>query len=126
MCAIAKTKVSELISEVSAAITKSKGDSRFNHIRYPEQALFRLEQAYLWTRLHNTTSGHQLVLAGLKRAALELHGFLLWHRYYSTMPCSLDQCGREPSWKGYQTCGVYVENISDYNSFGRLGVAVFH
>ena len=126
MCAIAKAKVYELIAEVSAVIAKSKGDSRFDRIRYPEQALFRLEQAYLWTRLNNTTSGHQLILIGLKRAVLELHGFLLWHKYYSTMTFSPGQRRTEPSRKSYPMRGVYVDNIADYNSFGRLGVAVFH
>ena len=126
MCAIAKTKVYKLIAKVSTVIAKSKGDSCFDCIHYPEQALFRLEQAYLWTCLNDTTSSHQLVLIRLKRAALELHGFLLWHKYYSTMTFSPDQCRREPSRKSYPMRGVYVDNIADYNSFGRLSVPVFH
>ena len=80
MRAVIKERVAALTAEVERIIDDLKDDNSYHSIRMPTQALFHLQQAYYWNLLPGTVSrvGHTLVLAGLKRAVYELHGFLLW------------------------------------------------
>jgi hypothetical protein len=120
---VLKALVAELISCTSITISAIKQDPKFKSIRIPEQAVFHLEQASLWIRIQNTEAGHRLVLAALKRATLELHGFLLWHRDQSVV--SRGTRASDAFTKHYRTRGVFVNNIRDYELFNRFRVAVF-
>ena len=121
---IVKEKVAELIVRVAPIVSAVKDDASCLSVRIPEQAVFRLEQAYLWNRLHNSEAGHRLVLAGLKRATLELHAFILWHRDQSIFTNSNGQPPSDAFTKDYRTRGIYVNTVTDYDRFGRFGVAV--
>jgi len=79
MRAVVKEKVFVLIADVRQAIDELEKCPASHCTHLPEQALFCLQQAYYWNILPRTVTaaGHLLVLAGLKRAVLELHGFLL-------------------------------------------------
>jgi hypothetical protein len=114
MRTVIKTKVNELMTQVSTVFSSVRADGAFDAIRIPEQALFRLEQAYLWNRLHNSEAGHRLVLAGLKRAAMELHAFLLWRDHVQ---------GRFH--KSYGRRGVYVNSLTEFDHLRTSGVPVY-
>ena len=122
---IVREKVTELTACVAPIISTVEADVGRLSIRIPEQAVFRLEQASLWSRLHNSEAGHRLVLAGLKRAALELHGFILWHHDQSKSNNSNATPQSHSFAKGYSTRGLYVNTIPDYDRFSRFGIAVF-
>jgi hypothetical protein len=114
MRTVIKTKVTELMAQVSAVFSSVRADGAFDAIRIPEQALFRLEQAYLWNRLHNSEAGHRLVLAGLKRSVMELHAFLLWRDHVQ---------GRFH--KTYRRHGVYASLITEFNRLRTSRVPVY-
>jgi hypothetical protein len=80
---VVKTQVDTLSERVGEVIAEL-GSDLSHRVRLPEQALFHLKQAYYWNSLPgtNTECGHRLILAGMKRAAMELHGFILWYRDY--------------------------------------------
>ena len=120
---IVKEKVAELIANVSPVISAVKNDRNCLDVRIPEQALFRLEQAYLWNRLRNSEAGHRLVLAGLKRAVLELHAFILW--YHDQSIVTTEKYQLDAFTKSYRTRGVYVNNVPEYDHLRRFGIAVF-
>jgi len=82
MTRVVKTQVDDLITRVRPLITQLDDDPNTRFVRPPEQALFYLQQARYWNSLPgtNTERGHRLILSGMKRAVMELHGFILWHR----------------------------------------------
>jgi hypothetical protein len=125
MRAIVKEQVFALISEVRRVIDNLHQNPDFHFIRMPEEALFRLKQAYYWNLLPDTVTniGHTLILAGLKRAVYELHGFLLWRKDDAIRVEPLPHQGYFA--KLYGTRGVIVDNYRDYNAVGRFGVAVY-
>jgi hypothetical protein len=114
MRTLIKTKVTELMAQVSTVFSSVRANGAFDAIRIPEQALFRLEQAYLWNRLHNSEPGHRLVLAGLKRSVMELHAFILWRDHVQ---------GRFR--KTYRRRGVYVNSMAEFDHLRTSGVPVF-
>jgi hypothetical protein len=124
MRAIVKEKVFALISAVRQATNDANNNPDLKSIRMPEQAIFRLQQAYYWNLLPGTvtTIGHVLVLAALKRAAYELHGFLLWLKD-NTLTDLSPQKGQFK--KPYKTRGVIVKNARDYHALSRMGVSVY-
>jgi hypothetical protein len=121
MCNLLKLKVRALLLFVRTIALSIKRDPDFRLIRIPEQAMFHLEQAYLWLRLENTMAGHRLALAGLRRAILELHGFILW---YKDEPTNVENRDWNLLKKSYPSRGVYVDCLVDYNLIGRFGVPV--
>jgi len=125
MRAVIREGVSALMADVQGAIDNIKDNDRYRSIRMPTQALFHLQQAYYWNILPGTVTkiGHTLVLAGLKRAVCELHGFLLWIKDRD-MPVKTQMLPRFCG-KPYSTRGVYVDNIKDYHAIGQYGVAVY-
>ena len=125
MQAIIREGVSALTADVKRAIDNIKDNDRYHSIRMPTQALFHLQQARYWNLLPGTVTkiGHTLVLAGLKRAVYELHGFLLWIRDRD-IPVETQPLQRFRG-KSYSTRGVYVDNTNDYNAIGQHGVAVY-
>jgi hypothetical protein len=125
MRAVIREGVSALMADVQCVIDNIKDNDRYRSIRMPTQALFHLQQAYYWNILPGTVTkiGHTLVLAGLKRAVYELHGFLLWIKDRD-MPVETQLLQRFRG-KPYSTRGVYVDNANDYHAIGQYGVAVY-
>jgi hypothetical protein len=113
------------MARVAAIIPVVEADVGCLPVRIPEQAVFRLEQAYFWSHLHNSEAGHHLVLAGLKRATLELHGFILWHHERLRSTNSNATLPSYTFMKDYPTRGLYVNTVADYERFCRSSVAVF-
>jgi hypothetical protein len=114
MRTLIKTKVTELMAQVSTVFSSVRANGAFDAIRIPEQALFRLEQAYLWNRLHNSEPGHRLVLAGLKRSVMELHAFLLWRDHVEGKPHTT-----------FRRRGVYVNSMTEFDDLRTSGVPVY-
>jgi hypothetical protein len=114
MRAVIREGVSALTADVERAIDNIKDNNHYRSIRMPTQALFHLQQAHYWNILPGTVTkiGHTLVLAGLKRAVYELHGFLLWIRDRD-IPIETQPLQRFRA-KLYSMRGVYVENTNDY------------
>jgi hypothetical protein len=125
MRSLVKEQVFALRSAVQKAISVLEEYAALSYVRIPQQALFRLEQAYYWNLLPGTVteSGHILILSGIKRATYELHGFLLWLRDITASMESPDSL--EDFSKPYKTRGVFVDNAIDYNTISRYGVAVY-
>jgi hypothetical protein len=113
---VVKTQVDTLSERVGEVIAEL-GSDLSHRIRLPEQALFHLKQAYYWNSLPgtNTECGYRLILAGMKRAAMELHGFILWYRDYKA---SLRPIVRKYQ-KWYRSRGAVVYDEEDYAYLGR-------
>ena len=126
MRAVVKQQVFNLISEVKSAIDVASTNRDFASIRMPEEAIFRLQQSYYWNSLPGTvtTAGHFLILASLKRSVLELHGFLLWLKDVDT-PSRNPESQKDNSRKAYATRGVIVNDVKNYLTIGRFGIAVY-
>jgi hypothetical protein len=125
MIRIVKTQADNLINRVRQLLTQLDNDHNNRSVRPPEQALFYLQQACYWNSLPgtNTERAHRLILAGMKRAAMELHGFLLWHRDHRL---SLDK--RPMVWKHqkwFQARGAFVDNEDDYAFLAQRDVPVW-
>ena len=119
---VVKTQV-DTLSERVGQVVADLGSDPSHRIRLPEQALFHLKQAYYWNLLPgtNTECGHHLILAGMKRAAMELHGFILWHRDYKA---SLNQARPivRKYQKWYRSRGAVVSDEEDYAYLARRDI----
>ena len=116
---IIKTQVDSLSNRVRSLIVELEKDASHS-IRPPTQALFHLQQAYYWNLLPgtNTECGHYLILAGMKRAVMELHGFILWyHDYRHTLDHARPIIRRYQKW--FRTRGALVANEADYAYLGK-------
>jgi hypothetical protein len=118
---VVKTQVDNLLDDARKVIAEYENLNN-GSIRLPVQALFNLKQAYYWNLLPgtNTECGHRLILAGMKRAAMELHGFILWYKDYQT-PLSENPIPRKyPTW--FRCRGALVTNEDDYAYLGERGI----
>jgi hypothetical protein len=73
----------------------------------------------------NTTAGHHLILAGMKRAAMELHGFILWYQDYKR---GLDPCARPIARefkKSFRSRSALVDNQDDCDYLEKRDIPVW-
>jgi hypothetical protein len=125
MICVVKTQVDDLINRVRPLITQLDNDPDTRFVRPPEQALFYLQQARYWNSLPrtNTERGHRLILGGMKRAAMELHGFILWHRDHRLSVDERPMVRKHQKW--FRTRGAFVNNEDDYAFLAKRDIPVW-
>ena len=126
MTRIVKTQVDNLIDRVRVLITQARNDLDTRSVRLPEQALFYLKQARYWNSLPgtNTECGHRLILAGMKRAAMELHGFILW-RHDQQLLVDEGLTSAQKHRTLFRARGALVDNEDDYAFLAKRGIPVW-
>jgi hypothetical protein len=122
-----KLVISTQLEKLSRPAIRALAEIRDDSVRLPIQALYHLKQSYYWNLLPgtNTTAGHHLILAGMKRAVMELHGFILWYQDYKR---GLDPWPRPIArefQKSFRCRGALVENQDDCDYLEKRDIPVW-